>query len=199
MAEHDVQVVLHNANGLPEDSYVNTLHFEVNAPDTLAGLAAGLNSAYDTISDRLASIVNGMTVKIYDPGPNPGGPVYQESFATPLGGSGTGPTEVALCLSYATTDNPDSSLPRRRGRIYLGPLSLLNVLDERPSNALIQELLTFGEDLASIGTAGNTTWLMLSRADNSYHKIESIWMDNAWDTQRRRGSRPNLRVVRDVQ
>lgn len=199
MDNYDVQVILHNANGLPEDSYVNTLHFEVNAPDTLEELADGLNAAYEMIDVRLAQAIHGMTVKIYTPGPNLAGPVFQKAYTTPVGGSGNGPFEVAICLSYATVDNPLASTKRRRGRIFVGPLASGVVGTERPGSTIQNPILDFGEALASIGTAGNTTWLMYSPSDDVYVKIESIWVDDAWDTQRRRGLKPTSRLSRDVQ
>jgi hypothetical protein len=109
-------------------------------------------------------------------------------------GGAEGPTEVALCLSYSADDNAGGT-PRRRGRIYLPYAGAF----ARPSAALRNSLLDFGELLAQVGTAGNTTWHMYSVRDAAHKKIESISVDDTWDTQRRRGLRATLRVRRDVQ
>lgn len=197
MANYDVHVVLEHTNGLPQDNYLNVLHYEVNAPDTLEGTSDDINAAYQLLAAVLPNTIGGMTIKWYDPGLNPGGPTYQKAYPAFAGNSSPGPAEIALCLSYATTDDPDASLPRRRGRIYCGPIA--GATGERPAPSLIDLILDFGELLGSAGNAGNTTWVMYSRMDSTYAKIESIWCDDAWDTQRRRGIAPSSRTFRDVQ
>lgn len=199
MANYDVNVILKHQSNLPEDHYVNTLHLDVNAPDTLQGLCDDINAAYFVMNSAFSSEINGMDIKVYTPGPNPSGPVFQKSYANMTGGTGAGPSEIACCLSYATVDNPDNSLPRRRGRIYIGPFVGSHLSNSRPPANLRGAILTLGQGIGSAGNAGNTTWLMKSVADNSYHKIESIWVDDAWDVQRRRGLAPTLREVQDVQ
>jgi hypothetical protein len=198
MADFDFQVVLRHVSGLPEDVAINTLHFEVNAPDTLEGDCDEIKAAYQGLKPVLSNSYPNMTIKVYTPGLNAGGPVFQKDYAF-AGGGAPCPSEVALCLSYATVDNPDASLPRRRGRIYLGPLAANAIGEPRPGPTMRDYVLDLGEALATVGSAGNTTWRMFSKIDNAYAKIESIWCDDAWDTQRRRGLRPTMREVRDVQ
>jgi hypothetical protein len=198
MGDVDVQVCMRNVSGLPEDIAVNTLHFDNGFPDTGGGLADGIHATYMLLKPILSSDYPNMTIKLYSPGINPGGPFFQKDYAFP-GGGAPGPSETAVCLSYATVDNPDASLPRRRGRIYVGPLAASAQNAKRPDATLRDYVLDFGQNLASVGFASNTTWKMLSRIDNAYFKIQSIWCDDAWDTQRRRGLSPTLREVRDVQ
>lgn len=197
MANYDVHAVLEHSNGIPADNYLNVLHFEVNAPDTLEGTSDDIAAAYTLLAAVLPNTITALTLKWYTPGANPTGPTYTKSYPAVNGTSGPGPAEVALCLSYATSEDPDSSTPRRRGRIYCGPIA--SPTGERPAPSLRDHILDFGELLASAGNAGNTTWMMYSRMDNTYHKIESIWCDDAWDTQRRRGIAPSTREFRDVQ
>jgi hypothetical protein len=198
MADVDVQVCLRNVSGLPEDVAVNTLYFDNGFPDTGQGLADGIFAAYQGLKPILSSSYPNMTIKLYTPGVNAAGPSFQKDYSFPGGGS-PGPAETAICLSYATVDNPDASLPRRRGRVYLGPLAASATNAARPDATLRDYVLDFGEKLAQVGFASNTTWKMRSKLDNLYIKIESIWCDDAWDTQRRRGLSPTLREVRDVQ
>lgn len=198
MARHDLQVVLKNASGLPQDVYINTLHFEVNAPDTLGGTMDDVAAAYLAHAQIFAGYINGMTIKAYPPGLNPGGPELQKNY-TFAGTGGNSAAEVACCLSYATVDDPEASLPRRRGRIYIGPLSGVQITNVRPSAFLQTEILALGQGLASAGNAGNSTWLHYSKVDDAYTKIESIWVDDAWDVQRRRGLAPTTRNKQDVQ
>jgi hypothetical protein len=198
MGKVDVQVCMRNVSGLPEDVCINTLHFENGFPSSSSGLADGIFATYQLLKPVLSSDYPNMTIKVYDPGVNPTGPSFQKDYAFP-GGGAPGPSEVACCLSYAAVDNPDASLPRRRGRIYIGPLAASAMNAKRPDPTLRDYILDFGQNIASIGFASNTTWFMYSKIDNVYSKVESIWVDDAWDTQRRRGLAPTLREVRDVQ
>ena len=202
MANYDFMVILQGESNLSEDVFVNVLHYDVNFPDTVEGTADELWTKYDTIlKPMLASVTQaGHRIKVYEAGPPPRQPVLDKTYAFATGPAGNkAPTEVALCLSYATADNPDQVGARHRGRIYLGPILGDLVTANRP-NELTQDIaLDFGEGLAQVGDASNTTWVMYSQRDNEYRKIESIWCDNAWDTQRRRGLAPTVRTVRDVQ
>jgi len=197
MANYDVQVVIGHSSALPENQSVNTLHYDVNAPDTVNGLCDDIAAAYQSLQSNWSVDCSGLTVKVYEPGPNPSGPIYQESYPFE-GGVAAAPAEVAICLSYAAVDDPEASTPRRRGRIYIGPLTA-NAMAARPGPSYRDAVLDLGELLANVGNLGNTTWKMLSSIDGSYHDIESIWCDDAWDTQRRRGLPPTLREVRNVQ
>ena len=202
MARYDIQVILQGQSLLPEDQFVNVLHYEINAPDTVEGTCDDIAAAYNNFPHWSAQLAatNGLTIKVYDGGvPNPAGPLFTKTYT--LGVQTTAfPTEVAVCLSYATTDDPAASVARRRGRIYVGPLSSISTgADARPDAILRADVLTLGDGLASAGNAGNTTWLMYSVRDADYFKIESTWVDDAWDTQRRRGLAPTTRTVRDVQ
>lgn len=199
MANHDIQVILRHESLLPEDVYVNTLHFDVNAPDTLGGTCDDIAAAYTAQLSLFAGQINGMTIKAYPPGPNPSGPEFQKDYPFDASGNNS-PAEVCCCLSYATVDDPEQSVPRRRGRIYVGPVAGSQLSgNERPTQFMRDSLLSLGQGIASAGNASNSTWLHYSKRDNAYTKIESIWVDDAWDTQRRRGLAPTLRQVADVQ
>lgn len=196
----DVQVSLQGVGGLPTDRYVNTLHFE--GDDWNVARCDELWSKYEQlITDGvLGGIATGPhRIACYAPGPNPSGPYVAKDYTRAVEITDSGPAEVAICLSYASVDDPEASTPRRRGRIYLGPLSPSRTGVKRPSGPTREQVLNFGEGIAQVGTGTTTTWSLLSRMDGSYHKIESIWVDDAWDTQRRRGAKPTLRQVRDVQ
>lgn len=197
MANYDIQVALHSSTGLPENDCVNVLHYEINAPDTVEGTCDDIAAAYVLLNPILGDVV-GATIKVYTPGANPGGPDFQKDYAT-VTGEQNGVREVACCLSYATVDDPDASTARRRGRIYVGPLDSSTMQSQRPDSGMRDFVLDFGEALASAGSASNTTWLMYSQTDAVYVKIESIYVDDAWDVQRRRGLAPTMRETRDVQ
>lgn len=200
MANYDIQVVLQGFSGLSKDVFVNTLHYEINAPDTVAGTANDIWTAYEAFRPQFGGLATaGHRIKVYEAGPAPRQPVLDVpkafSTAVPAGG----PSELACCLSYATVDDVASSTPRRRGRIYVGPLAGSFCSADRPSASLRTAVRGLGVGLADAGNAGNSTWLMYSVADATYEKIESIWTDDAWDVQRRRGLAPLAKQVQDVQ
>jgi hypothetical protein len=200
MAKNIFQVILKSTSLLPRDNAVNTLYYEVNAPDTHEGTMDEIAAAYIThLPNAINSTYSGIQIKAYDEGPGP--PKQVKDYAHQFQGGG-GPTEVALCLSYSAVDNAAGG-KRFRGRIYL-PICALTL---RPSAILINALLAFGGALGSVGLAGNTTWLMRSALGSGspiapvpvFRKIESISVDNEWDTQRRRGMRATVRSRQDVQ
>lgn len=196
----DVQVILQGASLLPQDRYINVLHFDGDQWN--AGLADELWTKYDAFVNQYGGGLAGGAVheiRAYAPGVNPGGPYFAKKYATTSTRGPGGPNEIALCLSYAAVDQPDASTPRRRGRIYLGPFSPTATDEARPGALIRDAALDLGEGIAQVGLAANVTWSLYSRMDSSYHKIESIWVDDAWDIQRRRGLTPSLKEVRDVQ
>nr|CRY96067.1 hypothetical protein [uncultured prokaryote] len=193
MANYDFQVVLHNANGLAEDDYVNVLHFDTGTlVDSIEETCDGINAAYLTINGRLSKVIDGMTIKVYNE--EGGSPQFSKDYANITGGSSSSPSEVAVCLSYYADDEQNTNR-KRRGRIYMGPLN--SAAGDLIDSGSVDAYLDFGELLASIGFASNTTWMMKSSL--GYLKIERIAVDNAWDTQRRRGTAATVREFRDVQ
>jgi hypothetical protein len=196
----DVMVSLQGLSNLSKDRYVNTLHFD--GDDWGNAEATELWGKYQTFLATYGGDLagGGHEIRCYHPGMNPDGPYFAKTFSLSNGQKSTsGPPEVALCLSYAAVDNPDQSTPRRRGRIFLGPLTPSVMAGQRPDVSLRNAALTLGDGIAQVGLASNVTWMLRSAVGNSYHKIESIWVDDTWDTQRRRGNQPTLKTVRDVQ
>lgn len=196
MADNIYQVRLQGQSDLPEDVYENVLFYNTNGiNDTAQSTCEALRDLY--VNLPFLGGVKSVEVRAYPI--NGGQPVASAGpTARPVIAVQT-PHETAICLSYSAEDDPDKAGRRRRGRIFLGPLGGGLVGGERPGPSLRDAVLDFGESLASVGFADSTTWLLFSRLDNSGFKIESIWVDDAWDTQRRRGLKPTLREVRDVQ
>ena len=195
MSDLQFTVRLKGNSGLPEDVYENVLFFRLLDNDNAESVCDQLNTAYATFP--FSGGWNGIEVRVYALGG--GQPIFQKTYPTIAQNQTTGPGEVAVCLSYATVDDPSASTPRRRGRIYIGPLAGGQLQGPRPPAGLNNAVLDLGEDLAQIGGGVGVTWMMYSRTDNVTAKIEVIWVDDAWDTQRRRGLAPTARAQRDVQ
>lgn len=197
MANIRYAVIFHNSQtGLSKDDAVCVLHYEVGAPDTVEGGADDIHSAFNKSSGSggpagsINSAYNGaMTIKAYD---GPGDPVLTKSYTTSFSGPSS-PTEVALCLSYSG----EGSAPKRQrqGRIYVP----IGGTDFRPDTTTRARLIQLGQDLASVGNATFTTWKMYSPTSTQYIDVTLIWVDDAWDTQRRRGPKPTTRSTATVQ
>jgi len=197
MTVHQYQVRLQGSSGMPEDVYENVLYYDTVNFDSVQGTCDEIKAKY--IAANFIGGVNAVEVRAYALA---GGQPVASSGPSPKNAVAVSwPHEVAICLSYAAVDDPANSTKRRRGRIYMGPLggSIPPSDQLRPTVTYRNIILDFGEGLAQVGFAAATDWMMYSRTDQVAAKIESIWVDNAWDTQRRRGLSPTTRTVRDVQ
>lgn len=139
-------------------------------------------------------------------------------------GSRTGyPSEVAACLSYKNTTIGGVPARRRRGRIYIGPLYQgfgVEGTFQRPS--IMAATRTFMIDVAQelvtrlAATGAGYEWGIFSRPyegrdaipretrpdlpaipprGGAFYPINEFWVDDAFDTQRRRGERPVSRTT----
>lgn len=205
MAIWRAQVEFDGESGLPEDKIVNTWHFEGSetATDT-ANIDDMLSDFYDEtyaglrLAGQMSSVaVSGdVTIKIFclaDPEPRLPRAEYFHTWT--VGGTSSLPTEVALCLSYNA--QPISGLPqaRRRGRVFLGPFLTTNTAQARPNSALITSVLAAASQLLAASQASVTwQWVVYSRRNEAGADVVGGWVDNAWDTQRRRGVKSTART-----
>lgn len=150
-----------------------------------------------------------------------GSPLAEERWAgfpvPAIAGGANLPAEVALCLSFKAdlTDIPEESADdadadsrperpaaRRRGRVYLGPFgagySTAPGLS-RPNDNLRRAALAMAVHLAAPAPAvtSGATWVI--RSDSGFagdaYPVETAWVDDAWDTQRRRGAAASNRMT----
>lgn len=117
--------------------------------------------------------------------PSPGG--------TPL------PSEVALCLSFEAIAMPGTNRARRRGRVYLGPLTTgvfaagSGAAIQRVDTAILAEITAAYTELRQAMEDLGYPLGIYSPTDNLFLEPARWWVDNAFDTQRRRGESPTLR------
>lgn len=112
------------------------------------------------------------------------------------------PNEVALCLSFEA-DGGVSTEPirRRRGRVYLGPWDAAeNVISTdaqrhgTPSDELVATIVDRADVLLDLSDA-DAFWAVYSRVAREVNAVSGGWVDNEWDTQRRRGTDASNRVL----
>lgn len=175
------------------------------------------------LSDSISRVASAATVTAYSTldltGATPmGSPIDTRSFTVPAAVAGTPlPEEVATVISYhgdldgvpVTQANPAPPpavirpAQRRRGRMYVGPLQIQtgaeagNIL--RPaSNYRTDSVLAFSRMAESINTHASVYFGVWSKSDAEVWQAVSCYMDDAWDTQRRRGVDPTTRTVEPI-
>jgi len=200
---------------VPEDVITNTFHMDFGP------LVAPGTSDFAAAWSRIRGFYNGCftsttvagcspwlnqaaaSVKVYNlDDPLPRVPVYQNTTATTMTAASASymPPEAALVVSYQA--DPVSGVPqaRRRGRIYLGGLGLVATAGSSSSfpvptstflTSVTNSTTTFLNGLAT----DSWLWVVYSRVLNSAALVTNGWVDNAFDTQRRRGQVASARSL----
>lgn len=196
------QITIPSSTGIPEDAVTNTLHFGSNALDkNYPNLDDIIFDFYDVAASgagsSIASFMSGSyvsntwTIKYYDLGDlKPRIPIHEETREVTLGTGDILPTEVACCLSFQATRESGKPQARRRNRIYLGPFRATASVAGRPSTSLRTAIAKNARTmLASAQNAASWEWVVYSPTIGGEvnEKVDNGWVDNAWDTQRRRG------------
>ena len=193
---------------LAEDNFVNTWHFRK---------ASGIVTDYDNVSDMLfdfwtfaqdgageslagfltsRSLTGNFTVKAYHlTDPKPRSPVYEYQGIMPISSFEALPCEVALCMSFQAELESGENQKRKRNRVYLGPFNVNAVGGARNVEPqLVEAALFAGKALYEASEASaNWHWVVYSPSDDEAYEVYNGWVDNAYDTQRRRGTRATAR------
>ncbi len=180
---------------MPEDRFVNTFYY--SSSSSLVADADALETKFNLLlqtaffDNRISALVVSYQIKVYDfADPEPRVPEVRDLTWIP-NVTGPGPAEVAVCLSYYSGQN----LPRKRGRVYLGPIGYA-FMQAGTTGRILAATTTDVIEVASVlkGTAART-WMQRSQTTGELSEITNVWVDNAWDTQRRRGIAADLRVT----
>lgn len=212
MATVRVQAVFQGASLLPEDRFINTFHFY----DATSFYAAHSEACLDAVesfyclpypTDEIGSgispyVLRDFELRAYDLSEPEGSriPTIRPEVLQTAAGNGL-PEEVALVVTLKG-DPPDTA--RRRGRIYIGPLTnSSNVIQtgttgeparvETEPGSLCQILLLAATAMAENEPVG---WSIRSTVPSeNFVRITNGHIDNAWDTQRRRGPDASAREL----
>jgi hypothetical protein len=140
-------------------------------------------------------------IKVYDMGdPVPRQPLTVFPMVTfPVAPAQTGfPDEVALVLSFQGAKVSGVPQARRRNRVYFGPVTTASAVvtsnENRPSAGIIDDLIKAADEKLAIATLG-VEWIVRSETTGVVTPVTDGWVDNSWDTQRRRGTAPSARTV----
>lgn len=212
------QVTLESKSLLPEDGSINVWHFRTLTDDPAVSIAE-INPALDTFYTSIESIycantiTGNWSVKYYDlSDAEPRTPIDIASFTsiTPTTGDGL-PTECAIAMSFEGALTSGTIRRRRAGRLFLGPLSngvtttvtgyvqVSSVAKGVISDAAL-EIATSAEldftvwSVFSPTAAGAKPWSSGAIAAATTD-VDHGWIDNAFDTQRRRGTKASDRAT----
>jgi hypothetical protein len=136
-----------------------------------------------------------LRVKLYDLEGTP--PVYPAAEEIRHAGveppSSVCPREIAVCLSFYAVH----PAPRTRGRVYV-PYALTTSSDAantpRVPTATITKVAALVPIFANLGGV-DVDWIVWSRVDQAAHKVTRYFIDNEWDTIRKRGLAADLRTT----
>jgi hypothetical protein len=225
LGDYLIQARMTSTSGLPEDVVINDFALHFVAPPSTPELEEAMNIVGEfyrqgaTAADRVGSYIGsgvdrGATHELaaYQIVSGPlGSPVLTVDWLGPVAPltAENLPLEVAACLSFHGTltgvmeEELDGDRPRarRRGRIYVGPLTTdaVDVTQFQPklTAAFTAALRSNATNLADALQAATqpAEWSVWSRRDVVLHEVVGGWTDNAPDTQRRRGQAPSSRTV----
>lgn len=209
------QVTHFHDSGILDDAVVNTFYFDGDSAlgvqpesdyyDAVQGL---LNDFYIDIAPTVFanSMAGSARLRIYDMrDPEPRVVKHEATFGYVPDDQPPLPSEVALVMSFSATLASGDVAARRRGRTYLGHISSAAAAvingQSRPLLAVRQAIAAAATDLAAgrllnIGDPERVRWAVYSpttqaggaTVDDSFFDVTHGWIDDAWDTQRRRGA-----------
>lgn len=195
------QLVLQGPSDLPEDRWVTTYAFQGadpgSIPDILGDLWAGGSGAYPGtgIGQWISPVFPraNATARVYDLSEPPGErePVVTPVPVAPAMGSAAYPAECAIAVTLG-----NSAVPRRRGRFYIGPLN--NATGVVANGALMVDGNVLGnirDACAAVSLDTRMQWGVISQVDGVFFPVDQGHVDNAFDTQRRRGEDATQRVL----
>lgn len=214
--------VINKRSGKPEDASRNVWHFSADGTDatTLSKIGEGLAAFYDgcktILSPAIAATVDAHRVELAEVGFGSVSPLLATRPFT-IGIVATGnvplPNEAACALSFRASivgipeeEGLQRPRSRRRGRIFLGPLNGTSV--EAQATTWEPQVTTVAREtiLDSYDNAHNV-WIVpatnirhgvLSRVDGNLRIVEQVSVDDEFDTIRRRGQKPGVRMARSV-
>lgn len=200
-----VQVTIPSVSGGPADISVNTWHFTTPSFDTLLldQITGNLKDFYTALASKYPAGMNlpGAGVKMYDlADPKPRPPVYEVPLGvTTPGGGASAPPEVACCFSFYSLRTAGVPGARTRNRVYIGPFNTATGGVLQPPALLITAMVSAGETLLAGAAASSWDWVIWSQRDKDLNPnympplVVGGYVDNAWDTQRRRGVAPTTK------
>jgi hypothetical protein len=203
MVAYRAQVIIHTTDAIAENFVTNSLAFYSTVPIAdITDLDTPISTFFNYIASYYPAQIaqNGHEIKYYELGTGlvPNYPIATSIFNFSGAPSAAGlPAECAVCISFQAIRASGFPQNRRRGRIYIGPLAASVNSGARPSSALLTDLgIAAADFMADVPAAVSTaSWAVWSEVDQEANPVDNGWIDNAFDTQRRRGVQATARTL----
>lgn len=199
MPTYRVQAALQHSSGLIEDASTNTWHFTADGPSDLTSVLGALGQFYDDIGTHLSENLSGVIeYRCYDlADPEPRVPVLIDTGTIAALGTDSLPQQVALVLSFQAIAESGETQARRRNRVFTGPYAITAVTAAGiPSATVITNLHDAAETLLATSLSETEWhWVVRSQTTGNIEAVDNGWVDNRWDTQRRRLPRSTARSL----
>lgn len=201
MPNIELQITLFPTSNVIADAVTNTWSTVTAPADFGVSFKDSVLVFYQTIQSMFPSLTrqNNHVWKLYDRADaKPRAPKFQGTFNfTSVPAGLPAPPEVSLCLSFQGNRISGIRQARQRGRVYIGPLDVALVeTTGRPTAGAITLLRNAGNDLRiASAAAGAWDWVVWSAVSSEPSPVTNGWVDDEFDTQRRRGRVPTVRNV----
>lgn len=203
MAHIRAMVVFQGATLIPEDRFINTLHFQMAGVELAAAsstlhplITAFYNTATAGVSlgGSMSSIVNRTAeVRYYDQASAGSSVPVILPFTFPAASASAPLPEEVACV--ATFHGAPPVTPRTRGRIYLGPLNNSMVgLGVGAARISSTYRTAVAERCQALATAADN-WVVYSPTSNVTTEVAGGFVDDAFDTMRKRGPKASSRTT----
>lgn len=162
--------------------------YTVSAPGAAGALGRWING----------TVKRPVNMRMYDvTDPLPRAPIGEGTFTLPTAAfSAFLPAEVALTMSFQGEKVSGLNQARRRGRLFLGPLCMNPGNAATPPFQLITDGVAAMKQLKAESDASlRWQWRIWSPSNSNSVLVDNGWIDNVWDTQRRRGPKATARTV----
>lgn len=201
------QVTLQGGTNLPEDRFINTFHFEDASWATLADAVAVIDGPLKTMytapyggntigANTSPFVMRAFTVRYYNMAdPEPRVPIITNGTLPNVTTGGIAlPEECAIVSSF---HGAPPVTPRRRGRVYIGPLNHF-VLTAGTTTSPTRVASAVRTSLALAFTAlaaADVGWVVWSPTAGLSTPVVAGFVNNDVDTQRRRGPAADARSI----
>lgn len=201
MPNYRAQIVLNTQDNVAANYVTNTWYFNADSDAVLTTIESPLITVYNGFRPDLSNLLRGTNhqIKWYDMlDSEPRAPVRETNwdFSTAPTGAPL-PPEVSLTVSFQGERVSGLPQARRRGRIFVGPLST-SILknDGRVADARLTNFNNVMDTFLTASKAATTwRWQIFSRTSDGFIDVDNGWVDNEFDTQRRRGRPYTSRLV----
>lgn len=202
MPSYHMQTTLLTKDGNPENYQSNGFAIGQIGSLDLAGATNWVSYVKDLYDEFYTNgALRGMeqnnhVAKIYEIGqPKPNYPVFELNFDLATNPASIDlPMELSLCVSYYASAATTILRARRRGRIYVSGWAEVANDSGRPLAATPGLMAdAYGDYVLACDALPNLSAGVWSRTNDTVYEVDTVWCDNEWDTQRRRGSKPTSR------